>query len=112
MCCGAAVVPSPHIYIPTIIGVLGVGIGGGQALSAVASGFLKADAVVAVCPIGHEASKVAAAMRTPTLVLAAGEGSAEVRDSESRGGWCYVLYVICEETGLAACMHTDVRLTD
>jgi hypothetical protein len=63
--------------------VIGFGVGGGQALSAVALGFMKADAVVAICPVGHDASRVAGAMRTPTLLVAAGENSAEV------GGWVY-----------------------
>ncbi len=62
--------------------MIGFGVGGGQALSAVASGFIKADAVVAVCPVGHQAERVAGAMRAPTLVVAAGEASAEV------GGYC------------------------
>jgi hypothetical protein len=78
---------TPHTNQPTnqrthepSSGVIGLGVGGGQALSAVASGFMKADAVVAICPVGHDAKRVAGAMRTPTLLVAAGEGSVEVSE--------------------------------
>ncbi|GAB5037370.1 alpha beta hydrolase [Nannochloropsis oceanica] len=65
-------------YNATATGIVGFGVGGGQALSAVASGYIKSHAVVAMSPSGYDAPKVAEALQaTPTLVVFAGQDSEE-----------------------------------
>ncbi|TFJ82947.1 hypothetical protein NSK_005720 [Nannochloropsis salina CCMP1776] len=65
-------------YNATATGIVGFGVGGGQALSAVASGFIKTHAVVAMCPVGYDAPKVAEALTsTPALVIFPGQDNPE-----------------------------------